>query len=77
MVAHRVLACLRMEQLNCYLAGADLAEGFWCYLHAVLASAEQFGVAREPVEDRLLGETSESTLSGQYCICLLYTSRCV
>ena len=71
MVAHRVLACLRMEQLNCYLAGADLAEGFWCYLHAVLASAEQFGVAREPVEDRLLGETSESTLSGQYCMVLL------
>jgi hypothetical protein len=71
LVAHRVLSCLRMEQMNCYLAGAELAEGFWCYLHAVLATAEQFGVAREPVEDRLLGETSESTLSGQYCMVLL------
>lgn len=70
-VAHRVLSCLRMEQLNCYVAGAELAGGFWHYLHAVLASAEQFGVAREPVEDRLLGETSESTLSGQYCMVLL------
>jgi hypothetical protein len=70
-VAHRVLSCLRMEQLNCYLAGADLAGDFWHNLHAVLASAEQLGVAREPVEDRLLGETSESTVSGQYCMILL------
>lgn len=70
-VAHRVLSCLRMEQMNCYLAGTELAGDFWRNLHAVLASAEQLGVAREPVEDRLLGETSESTLSGQYCMVLL------
>jgi len=60
-----------MEQMNCYLGGAEIAVGFWHNLHAVLASAEQLGVAREPVEDRLLGETSESTLSGQYCMVLL------
>lgn len=70
-VAHRVLSCLRMEQMNCYLAGAELAVGFWYNLHAVLASAEQLGLAREPVEDHLLGETTESTLSGQYCMVLL------
>lgn len=70
-VAHRVLSCMRMEQMNCYLAGAELAVGFWYNLHAVLASAEQLGIAREPVEDRLLGETTESTLSGQYCMVLL------
>lgn len=70
-VAHRVLSCLRMEQMNCYLAGAELAVGFWHNLHAVLASAEQLSIAREPVEDRLLGETSESTLGGQYCMVLL------
>lgn len=70
-VAHRVLSCLRLEQMDSYLAGAELAAGFWRYLHLVLAAAEQFGVAREPVEDHLLGETSESTISGQYCMVLL------
>lgn len=71
MVTHRVLACLRMEQLNCYLAGVELDSGFWKTLHAVLTSAEQLGIEREPVEDRLLGETSVSSVSGQYVMVLL------
>ena len=70
-VAHRVLACLRMEQMVCYLAGSELAGEFWRSLHAVWASVEELGVEREPVADRLLGETSESTLRGQYCMILL------
>jgi hypothetical protein len=75
-VAHRILACLRMEQLNGYLAGAEPAGEFWRHLHAVLASAEQLGVTLEPVEDRLLGETSESTVSGQYAMVLLLHLAC-
>jgi hypothetical protein len=75
-VAHRVLACLRMEQRNGYLAGAELEGEFWHTLHSVLASAEQLGVTREPVEDRLLGETSESTVNGQYCMVLLLHLAC-
>ncbi|MFZ4535952.1 hypothetical protein [Propionivibrio sp.] len=75
-VAHRVLSCLRMEQMNCYLAGAELDADFWRNLHALLASAERLGVVREPVADRLLGETSESTVSGQYCMILLLHLAC-
>ncbi len=70
-VAHRVMSCLRMEQMNCYIAGVELDTEFWRILHSVLASAEQLGVEREPVKDSLLGETSESTLSGQYGMVLL------
>ncbi len=70
-VAHRVMSCLRMEQMNCYVASVELVAEFWKILHSVLASAEQLGVEREPVEDRLLGETSESTVSGQYGMVLL------
>ncbi|WP_263768419.1 hypothetical protein [Propionivibrio soli] len=70
-MAHRVLSCLRMEQLACYAASNELAPGFWGTLHAVLASAEKLGVVREPVEDSLLGETRESTVSGQYAMALL------
>jgi hypothetical protein len=66
-----VLSCLRMEQMNCYLAGAELDNEFWRILHSVLASAEQLDVVSEPVTDRQLGETSESTISGQYCMILL------
>ena len=39
-VAHRVLASLRMEQAQCYLAGSELTPEFWSTLHAVFASAE-------------------------------------
>ncbi len=70
-VAHRVLACLRMEQMLCYLAGAELDGKFWRNLHAVWASAEQLGIEHELVEDSLLRETSESTISGQYCMAVL------
>jgi len=70
-VAHRALACLRMEQTNCYLGGAALSAAFWPDVHAVLASAEQLGVAREPVSDKLLGGPEESTISGQYAMALL------
>ena len=70
-VAHRALTCLRMEQMNAYLAGAELDGVFWRNLHSVLASAEQLDVAHEPVADRLLAETSESTLNGQYAMVML------
>ncbi len=70
-VAHRVLFCLRVEQLDGYAAAVEPEPGFWRNLHAVLIAAEGLGVAGEPVEDRLLGETSESTVSGQYAMALL------
>ena len=44
---------------------------FWQAAHAVFAAAEQLGVTRDPVEDRLLAETSDSTATGQYCMLLL------
>lgn len=70
-VAHRILACLRMEQMICYFAGAEIDGEFWRNLHSVWASSEQLGVTRDPIEDRLLGETSKSTISGQYCMVLM------
>lgn len=70
-VAHRVLACLRMEQTSCYLGGAELSAEFWRKVHAVLASAEQLGVVREPVVDKLLGTSGESTVGGQYAMTIL------
>ena len=70
-VAHRALSSLRMEQLNCYFAGAELEGDFWRNLHAMFASTEQLGVAGEAVEDRLFGEASESTPGGQYGMALL------
>jgi len=70
-IAHRALSCLRMEQMNAYLAGTELDALFWRNLHATLASAEQLDVAREPISDRLLGETSESTVIGQYSMIIL------
>ena len=75
-VAHRALSCLRMEQLNGYLASAEPEGELWRILHSVFASAERLGVTLEPVEDRLLGETSESTASGQYCMALLLHLAC-
>ena len=70
-VAHRALCCLRMEQMSCYLGGIAPDGEFWRNLHSVLVSAETLGVARDFVEDRLLGETKESTASGQYAMALL------
>ena len=70
-VAHRTLCCLRMEQLSGHLGGVAPDGEFWQTLHAVLVSAETLGVARDLVEDRLLGETKESSTSGQYAMALL------
>jgi len=70
-IAHRTMSCLRREQMTSYLGMLEMEGEFWRNLHAVLASAEQMGVARDPVSDRLLGETSESTVSGQYAMILL------
>lgn len=68
---HRAMACLRMEQMSAYLGGAEMAPENWRNLHAVLASAEQLGVARVLVSDRRLAETRESTVCGQYAMTLL------
>ena len=70
-VAHRALCCLRMEQLSGHLGGVAPDGEFWSTLHSVLVSAETLGVARDLVEDRLLGETKESSTSGQYAMALL------
>ena len=71
LVAHRVLSCLRQEQMSCYLAGAELDDDFWAILHSLWVAAETSGITRQPIADRLLGETSESTVSGQYAMVLL------
>ena len=70
-IAHRTLVCLRMEQLTSYLGGQDLEPDFWRTLHSILAAAEQLGITRTPIADRLLVETSESTITGQYAMTLL------
>lgn len=70
-IAHRALVCLRMEQLTCYFGRLDVDPDFWRNLHSILASAEQLEVAHIPVSDRALGETSESTINGQYAMTLL------
>lgn len=70
-VAHRAVTSLRMEQASGYAGGSDPAGDFWRTLHAVLASAERLGVARAPVSDRRLGETTESSVGGQYAMILL------
>lgn len=71
LVAHRVVTCLRMEQLTCYSASHDLFDQFWQTLHSLWVAGESLGVEREAIADRVFGETSESTLSGQYCMILL------
>ena len=70
-IAHRAMVCLRMEQQTCYLGSLDVDSEFWRNVHAILASTEQLGVSRQPVTDRLLGETAESTVNGQYVMALL------
>ena len=70
-IAHRALACLRMEQQTCYLGLLDVEPDFWRTLHAILASAEQLDVLRAPIADPLLAETRDSTICGQYAMTLL------
>ena len=70
-VAHRVLSCLRMEQMADYFASVEPEAEFWSLLHSVWSAAESLGVAHEPMADRLLGETRESTVAGQYGMALL------
>jgi hypothetical protein len=75
-VAHRVFACLRQEQMHCYAAGVEPGPDFWKRLHAAFLAAERLGVSADPVEDRLLGETRESTIVGQYAMAvMLYLAR--
>ncbi len=75
-VAHRILACLRREQMQCYVAGVEPGADFWKRLNAAFLAAERLGVAAEPVEDRLLGETRESTITGQFAMAvMLHLSR--
>ena len=71
MVAHRVVACLRMEQLACYGASHELGDDFWQLTHALWKAGETLGVVRELIADRLLGETSDSTLNGQFSMIIL------
>ena len=71
LVVHRALSCLRQEQLNCYVAGAELAADFWTVLHSLWAAAETLGVTRCPFADSLQRETRESTVSGHYVMALL------
>lgn len=70
-ICHRAIACLRQEQLSRYYGGSAIPGQWWRKLHAVLASAEQLAVAAEPVSDRLLAETRESTVAGQYAMAIL------
>ena len=70
-VVHRVLSCLRMEQMSTYLAETQPGSKFWTLLYAVWMAAETLGVTHDPVVDRFLGEASESTVSGQYPMAFL------
>jgi len=75
-VAHRALVSLRLELTVNLLAGHEASGALWRNLHATLASAEELGICDTPVQDRLLGETRDSTLSGQYAMALLlYLAR--
>jgi len=70
-VCHRAISALRLEQLARYRAGSMVPGQWWRLLHAVLASAEQLGIALTQVADRLLPETRESTVSGHYVMAIL------
>ncbi|MBI2308085.1 MAG: hypothetical protein HYU78_12365 [Rhodocyclales bacterium] len=70
-ICHRVVVALRQEQLCRYYGGSAVPGQWWRKLHAALASAEQLGVASEPVSDRLFAETRESTIAGQYAMAIL------
>ena len=70
-VAHRMAFCLRMEQLTGYAGSAAPGPGFWKSFHALFLATERLGCAGEAVEDRLLGETRASSVSGQYAMALM------
>lgn len=70
-VVHRALSALRMAQMNSYFGGAEIESGLWQSLHSAFAVAEELGVANESIEDRLFGETRESSPAGQYGMALL------
>jgi hypothetical protein len=70
-VAHRVSFCLRVEQLTGYAGGVAPRSGFWKSFHALFLAAERLGCATETMEDRLLGETRASSISGQYAMALM------
>jgi hypothetical protein len=75
-VAHRVSSCLRMEQLTGYSGGIAPGPGFWKAFHDLFLAAEQLGCLGDTVEDRLLGETRDSSVRGQYAMALmLYLAR--
>ena len=75
-VAHRVSSCLRMEQLTGYAGGIAPGPGFWKNFHDLFLAAEQLGCLGDTVEDRLLGETRDSSVRGQYAMALmLYLAR--
>lgn len=75
-IAHRTLVSLRLEQLSRYRAGSVVPGSWWRLLHAVMASAEQLGVADTNISDRLFPETRESTPTAQYAMAiLLHLSR--
>jgi hypothetical protein len=70
-VAHRVSSCLRMEQLTCYAGNVIPGPGFWKSFHDLFLAAEQAGCLGDTIEDRLLGETRDSSVRGQYAMALM------
>jgi hypothetical protein len=70
-MAHRFACCLRAEQMTCYAGGMAPRAGFWKSFHTLFLAAERLGCAGESVEDRLLGETRTSSVSGQYAMALM------
>lgn len=75
-ICHRAISAARHEQLCRYRGGAIVPGPWWRKLHAIYAAAEQLGIELQPVSDRLLAETRESTVSGHYAMAvLLHLSR--
>lgn len=70
-ICHRAISAARREQLARYRGGMAVPGAWWRKLHAIYAAAEQLGVELQPVSDRLLAETRESTVSGHYAMALL------
>ncbi len=70
-VAHRVAACLHMEQVAGYASGAAPQAGFWQCLHAAFLVAEKLECGDEPVADRWPGDVSGATFNGQYAMSLM------
>lgn len=70
-VAHRVAACLHMEQVAGYASGAAPLAGFWHCLHTAFLTAEKLECGDEPVADRWPGDVSGTTFNGQYAMSLM------